>query len=40
MFLFLCVWTFCLHVCIYAMCMPGDSEGQKKVLDLLGLELQ
>lgn len=26
-----------MHVCIYAMCMPGTSGGQKRVLGLLGL---
>lgn len=36
----LCVWVFCLHVCLCTMCVPGAYRGQKKVLDSLELELQ
>lgn len=37
---YFCVYGRFVCVCVYAMCMPGTSEGQKRVLDLLGLELQ
>lgn len=30
----------CFHVCLYAMCMPSASRGQKKKSDPLGLESQ
>ena len=36
----LCVWVFCLHVCLCTMCMPGAYEGQKRASDALELELQ
>jgi hypothetical protein len=36
----LCVWVFCLHVCLCPTCMAGVCEGQKRALDPLKLELQ
>lgn len=33
LFLLLHVWLFCLHACLCAMCMPGASGGQRRVLD-------
>lgn len=32
--------VFCLHVCLYVMCMPSTFRGQKRVSGLLELELQ
>lgn len=31
---------FCLHVCLFAICVPGPCGGQKKASDLLEQELQ
>lgn len=31
---------FACHVCTCTICVPGTHEGQKRVLDLLELELQ
>lgn len=39
-FIYFCVWLFCLHVSLYATCMHGDHRGQNKALDLLELQLQ
>lgn len=36
----LCVWAFCLHVCLYIMCVPGATRGQKRVSDPQELKLQ
>lgn len=35
----LCTWVFCLYVTLWIMCMHGAYRGQKKALDLLGVEL-
>lgn len=37
--LFLCVWLFCLHECLFTACVPGAPGGQRAV-DPQGLELQ
>lgn len=34
------VWVFCLHVCLFTICIPGAQEGQKTELDHLEPELQ
>lgn len=36
----LCVYGFCLHVCLYTTCAPDVQGGQKKVADPRGLEFQ
>ena len=36
----LCVWIFCLHVCLCIMCVPGACRGQKRASDPVELELQ
>ena len=36
----LCVWVFCLHVCLCNTCMLGTYRSQKKMSDPLHLELQ
>lgn len=33
----LCVWVFYLHVCLYAHCVLGAQDSQKKVLNPLGV---
>lgn len=38
-YLFACVWVFCVYVYLYATCVP-DSWKQKKASDPLGLELK
>jgi hypothetical protein len=40
MYLFLCVWVLCLHVCLYDTCMLGTCWDQKRLPHLLELELQ
>lgn len=32
------VWIFCLHVCLYAPCVPGTCRGQTRVSGLLEVE--
>lgn len=39
-FIISCIWVFCLHGCLCTRCVPSSQRGQKKVLDLLGPELQ
>lgn len=39
-FITLCVWMFCLPVCMCTTCMPGALGDQKGALDPLKLELQ
>lgn len=36
----LCVWVFFLHEWLCFTCMPGVYGGQKRLSDLLKLELQ
>lgn len=36
----LCVWVFCLRVCLCTMCVPGAHESQKRALYPLVPELQ
>lgn len=36
---FLCVWVFCLHVCVCSMLMPGEQGSQKRPFHPLKLEL-
>ena len=38
--LFLCVWVFCLYVCLCTTFMLSVHEGQMKVLDPLRPELK
>lgn len=40
LFVCLCVGLFCLHVCLCTRIILGTTGGQKKVLDLLELEIQ
>lgn len=37
---FYCTWLFCLHVCLYTICMPGACRGPKRVLDDWELDWQ
>lgn len=39
-FIILCPWASYPHVCLCTASMPGVQRGQKRVWDLLGLELQ
>jgi hypothetical protein len=36
----LCVWAFCLYLCICTTCMPSAHGGQKRVSNSLNLESQ
>jgi hypothetical protein len=36
----LCVWLFCLHVCLCTTCMPCACRGQKRASDPLEVELK
>lgn len=36
---YLCVWVFCLRVCLCIMIMYGANGGQKSALDPLEVEL-
>lgn len=38
--IYLCVWVFCLHICLRSTCVPGACGSQKRVLGSLQLELQ
>lgn len=38
-FIFFCVWLCCLHICNYTRCVPGVLRDQKRLSDLLELEL-
>lgn len=33
----MCVWVFCLHVCLHTMCISGAYMGQKRATDHLEL---
>lgn len=35
----LCVWMFCVHACLFTMCVLGALGGQKRVSDPPELEL-
>lgn len=39
-YLFICVWVFCLHACMCNMHISGAHGIQKKVMNSLELELQ
>lgn len=34
------VWVFFYQICLYAMCVPQNYIGQKRVTDTLEFELQ
>jgi hypothetical protein len=36
----LCVLVFCLHVCLYTICILSAGGGQKRVSDPVGLQLR
>lgn len=36
----LCVWVFCLHICLYTMCMPGAPRDKKKKKGISTLVLE
>jgi hypothetical protein len=36
---YLCVWVFCLHICLGIMSVPDVCKGQKRASDPLELEL-
>jgi hypothetical protein len=35
----LCIWVFCLHVCLCAKSVPGACGGQKRLLDIPGTRI-
>lgn len=39
-FLIVCVWMFCLNVCLYTLSIPVGHRAQNRVSDALELKLQ